>query len=382
MVHTATNRQGHVATGVFGIPSLNDCSGTITRPQYEEIVRRDAIEAQHAEARRQEEKRQRQQETARLLQEQINAKKNRLEMEKRQDWAEETRLLQDNRAAMESQQAGEHALRTTYRDYLKHCHEFSKVSQGLLTLDTQDKQVKQEPLHHGTNLMPFVGPAQEQRQMLEQSSKTEQMSRRKKDEERERSTSPRDVIQDKWKFERDMLTHEVEELERQAARRAQVQHKRQNTIEYRAARAIAVQPPRQATPRASPRTSSNLFSASPRQATAPLCLSRREVQGKLRVALEEQLEEKRRTHEESARREREEGQKAMRCVADMIVSSRKRESEEKEIRQLAYRRDLEKQAAAHPDTRAGFLPEVAVKPFRRAADASPASSRCDHALAV
>lgn len=359
MVH-ASYKQGHVTTGTLGIPNVNDCDGQISRAQWDMIVRNDAVAARDEERSRQDERRKRQAEQAAYLQYQVDMKLNSQRAERINAIAEESTSLERTQRTCRERQRQDHEFLMTYRQYLDRCQQYSDANRSTASSSVGFSPRKQ-PLQAGAGLMPFVEPAELRRQQIDAAARTSKTFEARKVAEDQRSHSPREMFNERWKVQQGEYQDEMGEIERRERMRQGDMDRRREQAERRALRATAVAP--------SPRQQVEELSVSPahgQSASSSQIPTRRELQASLRQSLEAQLAEKRRLQDEEFQRTRDKDRAAMKTLNDTIHSTRQKEKKQKEESQLSYRCSLETQLQAHGGREErGFLPEVAVKPFRR-----------------
>jgi hypothetical protein len=361
MVHPSY-KQGHVTTGSLGIPNVNDCNGQLSRKQWDSIVRNDAVAALEEEKARQEERRKRQSEQAAYLQQQINLKLSSRQNERQSAIAEESTSLQREQRSQSEQQNRDRQFLSSYRQYLDRCQLFSEANSA--TPSNVGYSPRKQPLQAGAGLMPFVEPSEKLRQHIDDIARATKTSDCRKLEEQGRSHSPREMVHERWRTQQQHYEDEVGEIERRNQNRQRHADRLREKAEQRAARAAAVAP--------SPRQQVELTMSPPREGVAtasPRIPTRRELQDALRLSLEGQLAEKRRRQEEDFANARKADIAAMKTLNDTINSTRLMQKKQKEDKQTSYRTSLEDQL--HQEHRSGvrqergFLPEVAVKPFRQ-----------------
>eukprot|EP00455_Lapot_gusevi_P014869 TRINITY_DN17490_c0_g1_i1.p1 TRINITY_DN17490_c0_g1~~TRINITY_DN17490_c0_g1_i1.p1 ORF type:complete len:346 (+),score=25.09 TRINITY_DN17490_c0_g1_i1:133-1038(+) len=293
----------------------------------------------------------------------MNLKLSSRQNERQSAIAEESTSLQREQRSQSEQQNRDRQFLSSYRQYLDRCQMFSEANSA--TPSNVGYSPRKVPLQSGAGLMPFVGPSEARRQHIDDVARATKTNDCRKLEEQVRSHSPRDIVNERWRTQQAHYEGEVGEIERRDQNRREQTDRLREKAERRAARAAAVAP--------SPRQQVEELTLSPPRAgvatASPRIPTRRELQDALRHSLEDQLTEKRRRQEEDFANARKADIAAMKTLNDTINSTRLLQKKQKEDKQNSYRVSLEDQLhqVHHSGVRQerGFLPEVAVKPFRQ-----------------
>lgn len=349
MVHI-TNKQKYVETGVLGIPTIHDCDGRLSRADWDGIVRKDAESAKDVEAQRAEERRRVQLEQAAFLQKQIEEKKVAQQRERQLNRELGSTLIAEDMDTLQTIESRERFLRSIHKGYLNRCHEVSVASTNIRAL-TPRKDV----LQNGSNVMPFLKPSEEQRKQYETSIRRERSDALVKHRQESGEQSAAGVKQQRWAEQSSEYARELSEIQRQEARRLDEENRKRELADLRAARAEAVAQPQCKSPRVLP--------PSPRREQTVQYVDRRTYQVALRHGLEEQLAAQSLIQQQKAR-EKEADKLRMESLAKFLEASKKKDLEEKSQKQAAYREALLTQQRNRRPEEKGFLPEVAVNPFR------------------